>query len=597
MEDLAALVRDPLGFVDTHFNTHVSEGGDPTAFQVEETISQLVEQLEIPSLNHVRRDMLLPNSLVRFRCMVQDTFNPEFYLDTFVTSETEAPRFGRYRDSIPVEEGEQIIQEHPTNTFQGRHPLYCVPIPGESAWVHDTHAATAAAPPLVVDELDTTDAASVRKRGMGDLDEEDDEDDQADMAQAPSAKGEISVESAQSASSSKKHMAQAQSSEAPLLTFDLNLPIPVDSDAPNAALHVPAVVKMYSEDHGLKIHDAIEVIGVYTIDGNPAMPSNDPFNVQRAPQSMVPHIHCLTFRVLNTTNPLINNPFSETDATEFSSVATEIRPQLLATLSQLVYGDELAAEYLLLHLLSLSERKGYQLLGNLPLNLSNFRSADDVSALCGCISDLVAKSHVMQLGIDTLNTARLMPKKDYDHDRLLAGQLQLAKGTNLILDETTLNEGKLIDTGVKNMQALQQLISEQKIDFNFEPSPPISFSNQIPVLILSEGTSLFQTRIKLKLAPTAEVGVPDLSADTLNSFRAYIESARHMPYTITEDVQSAVAADFIAWRQADPSVNEDVLHLRLDLAKMHALSHGQTQLTADSWKAACALEEARAARA
>ena len=96
---------------------------------------------------------------------------------------------------------------------------------------------------------------------------------------------------------------------------------------------------------------------------------------------------------------------------------------------------------------------------------------------CSCIADLVSKSHLLQLRIDTLNSIRLVicyvhhsnnhnyshnhslthslhrripnqaPKKDYEHDRLLAGQLQLAKGTNLIVDETTLEEGQLVDKG------------------------------------------------------------------------------------------------------------------------------------------------------
>lgn len=39
--------------------------------------------LQVPSLNDVPLHYLKPNSLVKFRCLVQDMFDPEFYMGVY----------------------------------------------------------------------------------------------------------------------------------------------------------------------------------------------------------------------------------------------------------------------------------------------------------------------------------------------------------------------------------------------------------------------------------------------------------------------------------------------------------------------------------
>ncbi|CAM4592171.1 unnamed protein product, partial [Lepidochelys olivacea] len=56
----------------------------------------------VPSLNDVPLHYLKPNSLVKFRCMVQDMFDPEFYMGVYETidpnTKTRVLHFGKYRD-------------------------------------------------------------------------------------------------------------------------------------------------------------------------------------------------------------------------------------------------------------------------------------------------------------------------------------------------------------------------------------------------------------------------------------------------------------------------------------------------------------------
>lgn len=41
--------------------------------------------VQVPSLNDVPLHYLKPNSLVKFRCLIQDMFDPEFYMGVYET--------------------------------------------------------------------------------------------------------------------------------------------------------------------------------------------------------------------------------------------------------------------------------------------------------------------------------------------------------------------------------------------------------------------------------------------------------------------------------------------------------------------------------
>ena len=72
----------------------------------------------------------------------------------------------------------------------------------------------------------------------------------------------------------------------------------------------------------------------------------------------------------------------------------------------------------------------------------------------------------------------------------------MIEGTNVICDETHMNEGKIEKNGVHNIKALAELIEDQKIVFDFQYMSqdfPISSS----VLILSGGRSMFKNSLQV----------------------------------------------------------------------------------------------------
>lgn len=80
-------------------------------------------------------------------------------------------------------------------------------------------------------------------------------------------------------------------------------------------------------------------------------------------------------------------------------------------------------------------------------------------------------------------------RKDYNCNRLTSGLLQLSDGTHLVLDETKLSPGKLNESGMKALSALNSIIKGQKVTYNFNYYS-MEFDCDIPILILSEGKSL-----------------------------------------------------------------------------------------------------------
>uniref|UniRef100_A0A8C5SQF5 Mini-chromosome maintenance complex-binding protein n=1 Tax=Laticauda laticaudata TaxID=8630 RepID=A0A8C5SQF5_LATLA len=95
----------------------------------------------VPSLNDVPLHYLKPNSLVKFRCMVQDMFDPEFYMNVYETVDTvtksRVMHFGKYRDVAECGPHQEIDLNPKQIVTADRQTFYCVPVPGESAWVKE----------------------------------------------------------------------------------------------------------------------------------------------------------------------------------------------------------------------------------------------------------------------------------------------------------------------------------------------------------------------------------------------------------------------------------------------------------------------------
>merc|ERR1719436_958821 len=111
----------------------------------------------------------------------------------------------------------------------------------------------------------------------------------------------------------------------------------------------------------------------------------------------------------------------------------------------------------------------------------------------------------LQVTPETLGTQRWRPRKDFIANRLVAAQLQLAPGTLLVLDETKMVEGQISAEGVKALNAISTLVTEQNLTCDF-----MSYDVKVPLelscILVSSGRSIFkEVDVTLPLNPCASM--------------------------------------------------------------------------------------------
>ncbi|XP_045127542.1 LOW QUALITY PROTEIN: mini-chromosome maintenance complex-binding protein-like [Portunus trituberculatus] len=593
---------------------------------------------KIPWLNETTLDSLRGGQLVRFRGMVQDMLGKEFFSDVYqVTAEggdgggSTKLLPGRYKDVVQCGAVESLDTGGPGCETGDRLVYYCIPLPGETHWVKQVYQDNSPAPPTTHASLgqarqkrpaDTTERErnilkdlATHLCGLGECMETD--EGEAEERKRVRGEGWGEANGGAPSTSTSTSTSTTTSSSTP----ELNFPLP-------GMKGTPALVKLYEEE-GFTLNQVIEVVAVLSV--SPALtappspdPSPDPGSPMdlwgpgeaeghsSAPPSLVPRLHCIAHRVMKHTNPLISSSFSSSSSSSSSAFSSsrEARAVLREVLVEVCLGDEVAAEHLLCHLLSaVYGRQDVTVLGKYCVNLSGVDQDLQRQHYCRFVyqvlTSLVTQAHLLPLTLHNINKAVFVPKKNYQTDRLTSGLLQLPEHTHLVLDETSLVEGQVDRTGVANLTALGNMISWQKVDYDFQFHVIEQLTN-LPVLVLSEGKSMLPSDAEIKLQPrrrdvdeTEESGGTSLHClfpSTLPLLRCYITSARQGEYVLPEDLQKVVQEDFMASRRRNESFSATDLHRLLVLARLQALSHGETQLTRELWDKTKAVENERKTR-
>ena len=143
-----ALVTDPLGFIQRAFarsTTTTTTKPTDEDWGVRETALELTRCEEkfnaLPEINaHGGVETIQNNALVRFRGLVQDMYEPEYYVGAYERANGDEKTWvtTKYAESTMDDVnggiGESVLFE--------RRVLYCVPVPGERRWVGERERAT-----------------------------------------------------------------------------------------------------------------------------------------------------------------------------------------------------------------------------------------------------------------------------------------------------------------------------------------------------------------------------------------------------------------------------------------------------------------------
>lgn len=614
-------IDNPLGVVEGMFaasQNNPDSGWEAKVVQFfKDQLKEKDAQTVVPSLNDVPLHYLRPDSLVKFRCLIQDMFDPEFFMGVYETvdptSNAKTLRCGRYKD---VTECGVDFNSRNTVTSE-RQTFYCVPIPGENPWVKERYAGASQA--RVVPSTSYT--PSRQKRSY----EEDDVDEMDTQPQKQREQHSAAANPTEHHGNGdcKRQETEAPSSQAASAShLDLNFPLPGEKG--------PAcLVKVYEDWDRFKVNDTLEIYGILSVspalsaladekdasssllDPADSMETAEEQRVHCPPASLVPRLHMILAKPLPHNNPLLPSAASEDNSAYLSSTLSEmpsVRAELLTYFTHVLLGDALAAEYLILHLISnVYSRRDVLPLGKFTLNLSGCPTvASYTERLYQILQQLVPSSHYLAMSLQNMNQQQLVPKKDYVANRLVSGALQLARNTSLFLDETKLEQGQLDTTGVRNVTALGNLISWQKVDYDFNYHQ-MEFPCNINVLVASEGRSLLPSdchiHLQSQVAPSnmdeylSSIHLHPQNSGQLNRFRIYLSAARLLDYSISDEVTKSVEDDFVDMRKDDPqSVSAEDLHRMLVVARFLSLSLGQTSLSRDGWLRAKHLETLRRSR-
>lgn len=571
-----------------------------------ENESDLSKQLEndlvwnsIPLLNANELCNLKDQRLVRFQGMIQDMHSPEYYMEKVEVindaDQTKTYRNGRYCDAVNTGENETVNFESESNVTAERQTYVVTSIPGINDWVQ-----------VIVESKfkinqDTHENTNTNKRTFDVMDTE------------------TSVETAAHASTTnadglkkvcnlinEENTEQSEGIQ-PLLSKEslLNFPIPCEN---GKTCHL----KIYKNQEDLKLNEMCEFVGFLSNDPiieaayqeNYENESRMEQETRHPPSSIIPKIHCVSFKKLKHNNSLL---LSDADHLHNSQFAM-LHQELLIVLTQLLLGDDLAAEYLLLSLLSeVYLRKEILALGKFCVNISNvpkLENLDYVYELYKFIQLLVPKSYYLPMTLENMNTLSFIPKKDYECNRLTSGILQLSQNTHVVLDETKLTPGKLNSSGINAVNALVEVIKHQKLTYDFK-FYQLEFDSDIPFVIFSEGKSMLGSDVHVVLKPEQicidtfaeiiEAAKHFLKPELLNDIRKYLTQARLIQYEIADNVENFVEQEFVKMRQ-NGYVSADDLHSLLVLARLVTLSQGKIRMDEDCWKKACDLEVKRKAR-
>lgn len=632
-------ITQPLAVVDALFESHRTSAAAPAAQWGER--AHFIRALglddeqnfsRIPCLNDLpAADMAKPFSLVRFRGLVQDVFEPEIYTafleehDDGVQPEPRPPHLvtTKYRECIQPGATGRALRETGHENFGQRGACYMVPLPGETRWARDVTssppealAATAAPPP--------PSATSRSKRRQRD---EDDVEMSAEATTTTTTTGATGGAATTTVGTDLGLGAPAtrrgRTASANVCTeafagvksadeFGLNFPLPWEEKRGSGA-STACIVKLYDEDaESLRVCETVEVLGVLCV--NPEMANLDPaaaslfdLDARNPSTALVPRLHAIVVRKLPFFHPLF--PFTPDWLSEARLAAAyqanlsqpgalaAARTAAVAQLARGLCGDVFAAEYVLMQLVSRSFRNyGDKALGAWSMNLSRWPQGADVGQLFGAISELTPRAVKLDVTSETLNGQKWRPTKDFQANRLVAGQLQLAHGTVLVVDETSLSPGQVSAPGVKALTALGELVTGQALTCDF-----MAYDVRIPLelscIVVSSGASIIKALdAVVPLRPSTE---PLNQSETvpLDATRLYLGLLTRQPkgIQISDALTGRISEDFSELR-SKLQVPPELCHTWLSLARAMCVTHGEIELTAERWQSLLALERERLGR-
>jgi len=289
------------------------------------------------------------------------------------------------------------------------------------------------------------------------------------------------------------------------------------------------------------------------------------------------------------------------------------REKLKKIISKILRNDQLSSDYLLLFLFSqIFSKVGTKNIGTFPLNIildtkNDINKCNDIyENILSLFQKICCKVKDIKLSTEELNNNLYYPRFDSETEELNPGKLQLSDGTFLLIDEINMNEGKLVEIGIKNIGALKSLIDFQLLGYEY-PYNRIEISHDLEILVITQKSKSLLFSPFLTLLPIISTeneanpqsqNISDITENDFKSIFFYINFIRYDSYfndkfIINDEISKSIQNDYISRNKNFKADNFDLV---LKLARFHALSYGRNNMTYEDYEYVDYLEKERQSR-
>lgn len=370
------LPESPEDFLGVKHNMYVDLLANPSTF------------VNVPLLNYTPlHGLKINNLLLRFRGMIQDMRDPDFYLKTYNVKVTtidgvvSITRSGLYCDQYISPEVEEIDEDSPLNETEKRRNLVLVAIPGLNSWVTEFEK--------------KCNEMAIRKQPLIQL----------GFVPLLSNAGQMGM------NPEEVHMKEEYYKD--VLQKNLDIVCKENSPIPERPGQV-CVAKIYEDLEKYALNSLIEVIGFFDLGPGHSELMMGIMNTAEQGQvklDVIPRLHAIAIHEIPHANPLLDMRFISKEVVDDTSC---IREEFLTLLKMCLFDDELAAEFLLAHLIStIYNRRDNQCLGKFILNIALVPISQQIAhygrALYSILEQLIVSSHFVSLKLNFLNNISLIP--------------------------------------------------------------------------------------------------------------------------------------------------------------------------------------------
>ncbi len=259
-------------------------------------------------------------------------------------------------------------------------------------------------------------------------------------------------------------------------------------------------------------------------------------------------------------------------------------------------------EFILISMLSKTIRKQVKILCYLPINIFNI-SKSLAESLSNFLKNIFPITIAYDISINSLNSANIIPTFDSTEGKLSSSLFQFSNNTLLLLDETSLDTGKLETKGCENVNFLNNLIENQIETYVFPYNPGVEIEVSCAVIVLSSSKTILSNSIILVKFPKSDNDIMKTVPIDDNKYKDFTNYFNHCCSIINEDsvlfsddISALLTKDFVEERSLNPSFTGEDFSRLITMSSLYALSFGRSTLTYEDYIFIKALDKKRIAK-